>query len=51
MKRMNMKLTESLTAEMSARRAEQHGGKDPVKQEFFKENSDKRGGKKHIDDR
>ena len=39
------------SAEMSARRAEQHGGKDPVRQEFFKENSDKRAGKKHIDDR
>ena len=39
------------SAEMSSRRAEQHGGKDPVKQEFFKKNSEKRGGKKHLDDR
>ena len=39
------------SAEMSERRAEQHGGKDPVKQEFFNRNSEERGGKKHIDDR
>ena len=39
------------SAEMSAKRAEQHGGKDPVKQEFFKNNSEKRGGKKHVNDR
>lgn len=39
------------SAEMSAKRAEQHGGKDPVKQEFFEKNASKRGGKKHVDDR
>ena len=39
------------SAEMSSKRAEQHGGKDPVKQEFFKSNSEKRGGKKHVNDR
>ena len=38
------------SAEMSARRAEQNNGADPVKQNFFKENSEKRGGKKHIDE-
>ena len=39
------------SAEMSAKRAEQHGGKDPVRQEFFEKNASKRGGKKHVDDR
>ena len=39
------------SAEMSSQRADHYGGKDPVKQEFFKKNASKRGGKKHIDDR
>ena len=38
------------SAEMSAERADTHGGEDPVRQEHFKEYSKKRKGKKHLKD-
>ena len=38
------------SAEMSAKRADTHGGKDPVKQEHFEKYSKKRKGKKHLED-
>jgi hypothetical protein len=38
------------SAEMSAKRSDIHGGKDPVKKEHFKEYSKKRKGKKHLGD-
>ena len=38
------------SAEMSAERADNHGGKDPVKQEHFENYSKKRKGKKHFKD-
>tara|TARA_Y100000361_G_scaffold149529_1_gene163900 strand:- start:70 stop:405 length:336 start_codon:yes stop_codon:yes gene_type:complete len=39
------------SAEMSSQRSDHYGGEDPVKKEFFKNNSEKRGGKKHVDER
>jgi len=38
------------SAEMSAKRTETHGGKDPVEQKHFKEYAKKRKGKKHLKD-
>jgi len=39
------------SAEWSEKRAAQNGGVDPVKKNYFKEYSKKRGGKKHEKDR
>jgi predicted nucleic acid-binding Zn ribbon protein len=39
------------SAEMSAKRAEQAGGIDPVKKKFFENYSKERKGAKHIEDR
>ena len=39
------------SAELSEKRAEQNGGIDPVKKQYFKEYSKKRGGKKHEKDK
>ena len=38
------------SAEASEKRAEQHGGQDPVKKQFFKDYSEKRKGAKHPKD-
>ena len=38
------------SAELSAQRAEQHGGTDPVKKEYFKKYAKERNGSKHLDD-
>ena len=38
------------SAELSAKRAEQNDGVDPVKQKYFKKYSKERGGAKHFDD-
>lgn len=37
------------SAELSAKRADKNGGIDPVKEKYFKEYSDKRGGQKHLE--
>jgi hypothetical protein len=39
------------SAELSAKRAEQNGGIDPIKQKYFKDYAKKRNGKKHPQDR
>lgn len=39
------------SAELSSKRAEQHGGVDPIKQKYFKKYSEKRQGAKHSQDR
>ena len=39
------------SAELSAQRAERHGGVDPVKQKFFENYSKERKGAKHPDDK
>jgi len=39
------------SAELSHKRAEQNGGIDPIKQNYFSEYSKKRGGAKHIKDK
>ena len=39
------------SAELSAKRAEQNNGVDPIKEKHFKKYSEKRGGKKHPKDR
>ena len=39
------------SAELSAQRAEGHGGVDPVKQKFFKNYSEERKGAKHPDEK
>jgi|19_taG_2_1085344.scaffolds.fasta_scaffold81609_2 hypothetical protein len=39
------------SAELSAKRAEQHDGVDPVKKEYFKKYSKEREGQKHPKDR
>ena len=39
------------SAELSAKRADQNGGIDPVKQKYFKDYAAKRNGKKHPQDR
>tara|TARA_Y100000361_G_C11129466_1_gene328002 strand:+ start:227 stop:637 length:411 start_codon:yes stop_codon:yes gene_type:complete len=37
-----------LSAELSDKRAKDHGGIDPIKQDYYKKYSEKRGGKKHL---
>ena len=37
------------SAELSAQRAKENGGVDPVKQKYYKDYSDKRGGVQHDD--
>lgn len=39
-----------LSRELSEKRAQDNGGVDPVKQTYFKEYSQKRGGRKHWED-
>jgi len=39
------------SSELSQKRAEQNGGVDPIKKQYFKDYSKKRGGKKHEKDR
>jgi len=39
------------SSELSAKRAEQHDGVDPVKQKYFKKYSEERHGAKHAKDR
>lgn len=36
------------SAELSEKRAKEHGGKDPVKEKFLSDYSKKTGGKKHL---
>ncbi len=39
------------SAELSAKRAEQNNGVDPIKKEYFKKYSEERKGQKHPDDK
>lgn len=40
-----------LSAELSHKREEETGQPDPIKKQYFKEYSKKRGGKRHLEDR